>query len=205
MKKLLGIVLAFVLCFAMAGCTDEKREVAIAAFDAVVLEVEAQNAELTEAIDTLQMVIESGDTPFDDAKLRDAETAVATARGSIREIPEMPSKTEAIESITADLKIPSTYKDQVNDLKERQIALENSIKQMKQVTNPSESFVVERLGGIETITGISAVTEDNDLNGNLNKQGGYTATVYFSDSQVVDEFGIMEGKTIFRFHGYSIE
>ena len=39
---------------------------------------------------------------------------------------------------------------------------------------------------IPTITGIQSVTEANDPNGNLNKQGGYTASVYFTDNQVTE-------------------
>lgn len=31
---------------------------------------------------------------------------------------------------------------------------------------------------------MAAVTEDHDPNGNLNKSGGYTACIYFSESQV---------------------
>ncbi len=35
----------------------------------------------------------------------------------------------------------------------------------------------------DTIQEIQHVTEDNDANGLLNKQGGYTASIYFSDSR----------------------
>lgn len=65
---------------------------------------------------------------------------------------------------------------------------------MQQVTNPTEAFIVERLSGLPNITGMEAVTEDNDPNGNLNKQGGYTATVYFA-SDLVDQSNVY-GKTI---------
>lgn len=37
---------------------------------------------------------------------------------------------------------------------------------------------------VENIVDISAVTEDNDPNGNLNKAGGYTAQIYFSSDLV---------------------
>ena len=65
---------------------------------------------------------------------------------------------------------------------------------MKQVTNPSEAFVIERLQGIEGIGDISAVTEDNDPNGQLGKAGGYTATVYFT-SPLVNQ-GDVIGSTV---------
>ena len=65
---------------------------------------------------------------------------------------------------------------------------------MKQVTNPSEAFVIERLQGIEGIGDISAVTEDNDPNGQLGKSGGYTATVYYT-SPLVDQSDVI-GSTV---------
>ena len=43
---------------------------------------------------------------------------------------------------------------------------------------------IECLKKVENIVDISAVTEDNDPNGNLNKAGGYTAQVYFSSDLV---------------------
>lgn len=50
----------------------------------------------------------------------------------------------------------------------------------KEIDNPSSEYVIECLKKIPLITEIEAVTERNDPNGNLNKQGGYTAQVFFS-------------------------
>lgn len=55
-----------------------------------------------------------------------------------------------------------------------------SSKQLEQVTNPSEKFILKRLSDVSHITDMEAVTEGNDPNGNLNKAGGYTSCVYFS-------------------------
>ena len=49
---------------------------------------------------------------------------------------------------------------------------------------PTEAYVIKCLEKVPNVTGISAVTEDNDPNGNLNKAGGYTAQVYFSSDLV---------------------
>ena len=49
---------------------------------------------------------------------------------------------------------------------------------------PSENYVIACLEKVPGILEIAAVTEDNDPNGNLNKQGGYTSLVYFSYSLV---------------------
>ena len=40
------------------------------------------------------------------------------------------------------------------------------------------------MGKVINVVNISAVTEDNDPNGKLNKAGGYTAQVYFSSDLV---------------------
>ena len=62
--------------------------------------------------------------------------------------------------------------------------LEKSIKQYELVDNPTATYVIQCLRKVEHIAYISAVTEDNDPNGQLNKPGGYTATVYYSDDRI---------------------
>lgn len=47
---------------------------------------------------------------------------------------------------------------------------------------PTKEFVIQRLQTIDEVTDARAVTEDNDLNGKLNKFDGYTASVYFESS-----------------------
>ena len=61
-------------------------------------------------------------------------------------------------------------------------------KLQKGIKNPPSEYVVECLQKIPLITEIEAVTERNDPNGNLNKQGGYTAQVFFSYA-LVDQTG----------------
>ena len=53
-----------------------------------------------------------------------------------------------------------------------------------QITNPSPSFVGERLKNVSGITGIEAVSEDHDPNGLLGKEGGYTSCFYFAFKDV---------------------
>ena len=53
--------------------------------------------------------------------------------------------------------------------------------------NPSIESVKEAIAGVESITSIEIVTEDNDPNGQLGKQGGYTGCLYFKSSLVTDE------------------
>lgn len=49
---------------------------------------------------------------------------------------------------------------------------------------PAEEYVVKCLENVATINGIAEVTEENDPNGKLNKDGGYISAVYFSSSLV---------------------
>jgi len=65
-------------------------------------------------------------------------------------------------------------------------AYEISIRQYKQMTNPTEEFVLQRLKTVDDIVDARAVTEDHDPNRKLHKPGGYTATVYF-ESKTVDQ------------------
>lgn len=51
---------------------------------------------------------------------------------------------------------------------------------MQQITDPSEKWVLEKLSEIGNITGLQAVTKDNDPNGFLGKESGYTACIYFT-------------------------
>ncbi len=52
--------------------------------------------------------------------------------------------------------------------------------------NPSAEEVKEAISVIDTITEIGIATEENDPNGQLGKQGGYTGCIYFVDSNAPD-------------------
>lgn len=197
--KIIIVAVAVVVASAVAiSCWyfvyEKPHSEAVATFNSAVSEVELKNTELNAAIESAQAVIDSGKPSFDSAALLDVETIVTTTRTLLREVPDIPSGTEDIKVAAEELSKPLDYSDQISSLKEKQTALENGIKQFEQVTAPTEKFIVERLQGLPTITGISAVTEDNDPNGKLNKSGGYTSTVYFADSQVDQEKAI--GETI---------
>lgn len=163
---------------------EKPHSEAVSGFNSAAEVVAGKNEELGAAMDAVQSVIDSGKKPLDGAVLTAAESSVTVSRASLREIPERPSDTEALLAAAEELSKPLDYSQELTGLKDCKTALENGIKQLEQVTNPSEAFVVERIKEIPTITGVSAVTEDHDPNGKLNKQGGYTATVYFSSSLV---------------------
>jgi hypothetical protein len=89
-------------------------------------------------------------------------------------------------SQAAEIEKMGDYSAQLETLSTAKTNLQVSISQLKQVTNPSEQYVIDRISGLPNVTGVEAVTEGNDPNGQLNKAGGYTATVYFS-SDLVDK------------------
>lgn len=153
-------------------------------FNQAAKSLESRNAELDKAILDLQEVLKSGEAPLDPSLTDAASAEIGLAQGERQEAPERPQSVEDIKSATKKLKRMGQYSDEIAGLQTAQFELEQSIKQLKQVTAPEESFVINRIQGVETISGVEAVTEDNDPNGNLGKAGGYTAAIYFSSNQV---------------------
>ena len=98
----------------------------------------------------------------------------------------MESDTQKIEDQAKEIAKPVDYSETQKNITKKLTAYQNSVKQLAQITNPKDSFVEERLKEIDTIQEIQHVTESNDANGLLNKQGGYTASIYFSDKQVTE-------------------
>ena len=52
------------------------------------------------------------------------------------------------------------------------------------LNNPTDKEIESVIKNLKGVTSTCLVTEDNDPNGNLNKQGGYTGAVYFRLEQV---------------------
>ena len=162
---------------------------AVDAFNTACEALDARTAEVDEAIAALQAVQAGDDKPLDAATDEAASSAIGQAQAAKQSAPEMPSGTDEINAAAAEVDKMGDYTETLNALAAAQKALEDSIAQLKQVTNPSEAFVIQRITGLPNITGVEAVTEPNDPNGKLNKAGGYTATVYFS-SDLVDQSSV---------------
>lgn len=195
MKKIslfLALALSLTLCF--SSCSNKEKEEATSNFKEAVSTVEKNNLDIETAISDLQTLIDSENPPLDNATIDNATTVIKESKTKIVEIPKIPSKTEEIISATEVLLNSSDCSETLAKLQSANNALSISIKQMQQVTNPKESFIIERLTNLPNIIGMEAVTEDNDPNGNLNKQGGYTSTVYFV-SNLVDQSSVY-GETI---------
>ncbi len=85
------------------------------------------------------------------------------------------------------LTIPD-YSSFVASMEELSKELEDSYTIQKQITAPTEEWVLTRLGRVENIANMAPVTEEHDPNGQLNKAGGYTSTVYFGTPLLETEY-----------------
>lgn len=192
-KTLLGLIAAIAI-IVIGICVwyfqvKKPHDLAETKFNAAVKEVEAKNTELTSAMNDAQKILDKKDAVYDNTTKEAFITALSDAKAAQRKIPDLPKKTADINAETKKLSEPLDYSSVINAISEKQTAYQNSVLQMKQITNPNEDFVIQRLKGIPNISGYQAVTEDHDPNGNLNKQGGYTSTVYFS-TPLIDQSSV---------------
>lgn len=78
-------------------------------------------------------------------------------------------------------------------------SMENDLKVVAQISNPSSNWVIERLENVSKIKEIEAVSENNDPGQMLGKDGGYTSCVYFTisdiDSDSVEGDSVLEKGT----------
>lgn len=192
-KTLLGLIAAIAI-IVIGICVwyfqvKKPHDLAETKFNAAVKEVEAKNTELTSAMNDAQKILDKKEAVYDNTTKEAFITALSDAKAAQRKIPDLPKKTADINAETKKLSEPLDYSSVINAISEKQTAYQNSVLQMKQITNPNEDFVILRLKGIPNISGYQAVTEDHDPNGNLNKQGGYTSTVYFS-TPLIDQSSV---------------
>ena len=178
-KLLMSCIFSLLFVIMISGCTSKEEKEAIAEFTGAVAKIETLNTELDKNISEAEALIAANETPFDSNTINALETAVSTAKSTKISVPEQPKELEEIKSETEKLN-QIDYSDITQQISDAKKAYEDSIKQLKQVTAPTEAFVIERVQSVEGITGVSAVTEDNDPHGKLGKQGGYIAQVYFS-------------------------
>lgn len=150
---------------------------------------ENKNAELNALISEAEALITKKEEALDNTLLPILETAISDAKAMKINISDMPKTESDIIAETTTLN-EIDYTDTINNLLENKSALEKSIKQYTLVNAPSEAYIIKCLKKVPNIIDISAVTEDNDPNGKLNKAGGYTAQVYFS-SDLINQSSII--------------
>ena len=161
----------------------ESYVTAINDFDAAVASVESKNKDLDAAVLNADTLVNNKDLALGETLRPALETSISGTKAVKRDIPEMPSALEEIEAKKEEFK-KIDYTDALAKLDMAYKALDKSIKQYALVNNPKASYIIECLGKVTNVVNISAVTEDNDPNGHLNKPGGYTAQVYFSSNLV---------------------
>ena len=190
-KKTKLIIVAVVVVIAVIagslgayfGYFNPHKE-AVEAYNVVVSSIQEKNDQLDGEIKKLQELVDNEDKPLDETTIDAAKEALKNVGASKIVIGEMPKATKDILSRTKELSTPVDYSDELTALSTAYTNLENSKKQYKQVVNPSEEFVMQRILTVDDVADARAVTEDQDPNGNLHKAGGYTSTIYFESKTV---------------------
>lgn len=189
-RRILVFAVAACACMAMlTGCESDEMKTAKENLNTEIERIEGQISTLQEEISTAEALAATDEVPLDETVIPSLESAISQAKTIEFTAPSTPSGVEEVNAEVESLKAVDHEAD-IQALKDAELAVTNSIEQMKLVTNPSEAFVIERLQGIEGVGDISAVTEENDPNGQLGKAGGYTATVYFT-SPLVDQSDVI--------------
>ncbi|MBK5034705.1 hypothetical protein H7U09_10280 [Streptococcus sp. 15.1] len=166
---------------------------AVDSFNNIAQKVKKQNNILEDKIKTANQLLSNKDKPLDENLSSELKNEITSAEKAKRKISKIKKSTSDINKQVEALKKPLDYTTEIKKLDDLNQKYSTSVKQLKQITNPSSSFIESRLKEIDTITGVQSATEDNDPNKGLNKQGSYTASVYFTDSLVTDT---IEGKDI---------
>ena len=200
-KKTKLIIVAVVVVIAViAGSLGayfgyfKPHKEAVEAYNVVVSDIQEKTDQLDGEIKKLQELVDNEDKPLDETTIDAAKEALKNAGASKIVIGEMPKATKDILSRTKELSTPVDYSDELTSLSTAYTNLENSKKQYKQVVNPSEEFVMQRILTVDDVADARAVTEDQDPNGNLHKAGGYTSTIYFESKTVNQSDVYVSGK-----------
>lgn len=184
MKKISTMLLGVLICLILVGCESEEKKAAKEAFNAEVERIESEEIKLDEEIKSTQDYIAKGLTPLDETKITELEEAIRSAKESKKDVPEMPEEESEIRAVTENKLKKIEYTTVLSSIQEKKTNLENSVKQFKQLTNPTSDFILERLKNVTLITGMSAITEETDPYGDLNKAKSYTGMVFFASSLV---------------------
>lgn len=191
MKKIISLFIVLFMCLGVTGCHKESE--AEKNFNTAVEKVKKENKELDKKIKEANKLVKSKDKSLDENLRPALETVISETKASKYKIIDIPDKESKIEKETKKMN-NYNFEEVKGKLQEAYNNLDTSIKQYKLVNHPNETYVIQCLQNVPNVKNISAVTEDNDPNGQLNKAGGYTAQVYFS-SDLIDQSSI-DGNTV---------
>ena len=196
MKKFLALLLVSLMACGLTACGGgEERAEAEATFLAATEAANLANTALDDAVSAAQEVLNLEKVALDESTRTDLQVVISALRESRVTLPEKPSKAEDMVAEAEELMASIDYSEGLANLSEAKKALEDSMKQMEQITNPTGDFVILRISEVESIGDVRGVTEDNDPNGKLNKQGGYTSATYFA-STLIDQTSVYGSDTI---------
>lgn len=188
MRKIVAVVLSYVLLLALAplsGCghTQTPEE----AFNAEVQRIQIQEASLNSAIDSAELLENSGVISTDESDIAylSLETAVSTGKTAVAALPEMPTEEADINAATEELKAID-YSAQVTAVTDALAAAEAGLVQQKLSTAPAQDDALACLATVADIQETEAATEDYDPNMRLNDDGSYISEIFFS-SPLVDQ------------------
>lgn len=115
------------------------------------------------AVETVNKLLEKKETPYDSKTKTHLVQAVSASKKAKND--------QAYKKVTQNIKVA------VNDYK-------NSVQQLKQITKPSESFLLKRIKTVKTVTKVEAAKEKTDGNKLMNKPGQYYAYIAMRSSLV---------------------
>lgn len=166
--SILGILIVFFLCLIM-----------VMAFAVTPLQ---------KATDTYNIAVQEYNSNADTYNSLVQRTSVANLQGgssSVEKLELVSTEVSAIiDSFLYGNSAEKTESD-IQTLHRLSECLSDDIEILKQITAPSESWVVKRLENVDDVLAIQPVTPDNDPNGLLNKEnGGYSACIYFTSTGV---------------------
>ena len=184
MKKIFTCLCLCILCLSLCGCESQEMKDAKQLYDKEVERIKSEEEKLDKTIEDAQNYISKGYTPLDENKISTLEEAIKEAKKSKKEIPNCPNEVDKInETVKNDLSLIE-YKTITENIQTKEKELKDSVKQFKQLSNPTSDFVLDRLKDVTLITGMSAITEQTDPYGDLNKEKSYSGMVYFTSSLV---------------------
>lgn len=184
LKKIFTCLCLCILCLSLCGCESQEMKDAKQLYDKEVERIKSEEEKLDKTIEDAQNYISKGYTPLDENKISTLEEAIKEAKKSKKEIPNCPNEVDKInETVKNDLSLIE-YKTITENIQTKEKELKDSVKQFKQLSNPTSDFVLDRLKDVTLITGMSAITEQTDPYGDLNKEKSYSGMVYFTSSLV---------------------
>ena len=201
-KKIIIILVSVLLIIACIGggiffgvvkpLSDAKKE-----YEEVATPIIKENEALDNAVAELQELIDSNEKPIDESLIDSSKEAIKEAQANkiIIEAPtnnkdDYKNKAEELRKKEVD------YTEYLAKLEDETNKLSDSIEKYKKFVKPTSEYIISKLATVDEIVNSAAVTEDHDPNGQLNKAGGYTATVYFESSNVNQSTIYTEDKSL---------